>query len=203
MEAYQQRHRRLGDAALAEGRGWVKLWFDPWYRLVRREPPTWLRRRMLAALLDIHRAWHERLAEHERETGEPFDCQLWLFDPHFMGSQVVFSVGEWRAGYRDTFPPPRGDAPPRPPAIYDDPAYRLGALDWTPGTEAGYVWQEDLDDDPEWAAWFERGPRSRVIDTVDAHDGPASGTCGWGGFRAAHRPDSASGPDVERDRAQG
>lgn len=167
LEAFRERHRGLEASEIEAGRGWVKLGLDPWDRLVPREPPVWLRRRMLDVLLDVHRSWHAGLEAHERATGESFDCQLWLFDPHFSRSQVVFAVGEERAWYREPFPA-GPDVPPRPPALYDDSAYRLEALDWTPGLEVGHAWASDLEADPAWARRVER---AGVVHEVEAgHD---------------------------------
>jgi len=164
VEAFRRRHLALGEQALAEGRGWVKLWIDPWYRLVRREPPGWLRHQMLGALLDIHRSWHDRLAAHEEATGEPFDCMLWLLGPHFVESQVVFAVGDWRDFYRDVFYPAREGAPPTPTARYRAPGLALDELEWRPVLQPDAASEAELAADPAWARVVARHP---VLDFVE------------------------------------
>jgi len=172
VEAFRRQNLGLDEGALGtDDRDWLKLWIDPWYRLARRQPPAWMRRRMLAVLLDVHRSWHERLAVHEAATGTPFDCQLWLLDPDFMGSQVVWAVGDMRAWYHDTFPPAGGDVPPRPPALYDGPSAGLDALTWSPVYDVAYTTDGDLDADPDWRRQFERRHRSRVLEVTPVGDG--------------------------------
>lgn len=147
------------------GRDYVKLALDPWNRLVKRTPPTWYRRRVLAAVLDLYARWETSLAAR----GEPFYLALWLFHPQFHQTQLVAGVGGWAEGYAQEFLP-APEAPPRPPALYDAPDYDLDALTWTPGTAADYVLRSDLDAFPELARWFER-QRHRVVDEHVAANG--------------------------------
>ncbi|MEM6328532.1 MAG: hypothetical protein AAF791_15560 [Bacteroidota bacterium] len=164
VEEWRQRHLALDEHALArDGRDYVKLWIDPWFRLVRREPPAWLRRRMVTALVDVHRAWHERLLARERETGEPFDCMLWLLRPFVIDSQVVCATGDMRPFYRDTFPSAREGVPASPPETTYGPS--VSDIVWTSVSVPGYTSEEDLAEDPEWARLFERRYRSRVLRT--------------------------------------
>lgn len=60
-----KKHRRRVDAWIARcsalpltivdggDRAWCKLALDPWFRLVRRDPPAWLQRRMLEGLMRL------------------------------------------------------------------------------------------------------------------------------------------------------
>ncbi|MFL6209817.1 MAG: hypothetical protein ACJ74W_13255 [Pyrinomonadaceae bacterium] len=78
---------------------YVKIWLDPWYRLEKRNPPIWFRRLIVAALLGIYESWHKQL----RARGDKFYLKVWLFDPHFMDSQVVAAVGERIHYYEELF----------------------------------------------------------------------------------------------------
>lgn len=80
-------------------RDYVKVTIDPWYRLVRRNPPIWYSRLILEALIEIYLNWHKTL----QESGEPFYLKIWLFDHHFINSQVVAATGDWIVGYNNTF----------------------------------------------------------------------------------------------------
>lgn len=72
---------------------------DPWGRLSRREPPVWLRRLILSALLDIHEAW-ARATQGRADL--PY-LAIWLGWPAFTDSQVVLAK-DWRAaGYEHMF----------------------------------------------------------------------------------------------------
>ena len=109
---------------------YCKIQLDPWNRLVRRQPPMWLARRMLHGLLDIHEAWAAQVPD------APY-LRIWLNWPHVMDSQVVVA-GETRANwYQDMFTPV--DAPKRFPAQVGEPL--LGRL-------SAYDWQECLDEYP-------------------------------------------------------
>ncbi|ODG97132.1 hypothetical protein A4S05_01750 [Nostoc sp. KVJ20] len=80
-------------------RDYVKVTIDPWYRLVRRNPPIWYNRLILEALIEIYLNWHKTL----QESGEPFYLKIWLFEHHFINSQVVAATGDWIVGYNNTF----------------------------------------------------------------------------------------------------
>jgi hypothetical protein len=82
-------------------RSYVKIWIDPWYRLQRRNPPLWLARYMLAGLIEIYDAWHSQLTAR----GEDFYLKIWLFDRHFISSQVVAAIDSSRDYYQHTFLP--------------------------------------------------------------------------------------------------
>lgn len=80
-------------------RDYVKVTIDPWHRLVRRNPPIWYNRLILEALIEIYLNWQKTLQEWE----EPFYLKIWLFDHHFINSQVVAATGDWIVGYNNTF----------------------------------------------------------------------------------------------------
>lgn len=142
LERFRLENRVLDVESLrAAERAYVKIWLDPWSQLVPRNPPYWYRRRILAALIDIHDAWRETLDA----VGEPYYLELWLFHPDFHKSQVVAAVGDCIDFYRNVFEP-APDAPPRPPALYDDQGYDLDTLGWRPGTEIHAVAAADVED---------------------------------------------------------
>jgi hypothetical protein len=129
LEQFRLAHRELDVEALRRGgRHYVKIWLDPWSRLVPRNPPHWYRRRILAAFIDILGAWRERL----EAAGEPYYLELWLFHPDFHDTQVVAAMGEMINFYRTSFDPAVG-APSQPPAEYRDAEYELDALRWRAG----------------------------------------------------------------------
>lgn len=80
-------------------RRYVKIWLDPWSRLIKRTPPVWFSRIILQALLDIYKAWYEKL----EGLGEPFYLKIWLFNPNFIHSQVVCAIGDAFHNYDNTF----------------------------------------------------------------------------------------------------
>lgn len=152
LERFRRTYRTLDVEALrASQYDYVKIWLDPWSRLGGRNPPVWFRRRILAALVDIHDAWRVQLDA----LGEPYYLEIWLFHPDFHRSQVVAGL-DWRMDhYRSVFEPaPR--AAPRPPALYDDAAYDLDRFRWRAGTEVNAYMAEPGELDADDAADFQR-----------------------------------------------
>lgn len=151
LERFRLAHRVLDvDALRRDEPAYVKLWLDPWSRLVPRDPPVWFRRRVLAAFLDVLHAWHRAL----EATGEPYYLRLWLFDPRFHRTQVVAAMGDRIAWYETMFAPAAG-APPLPPPHLRDPAYDLAALEWEPCLDTDVLLEDDAADARE-LAWLHR-----------------------------------------------
>lgn len=83
IEKWKQRYMRLDMEYFAHHqRDYVKLWIDPFYRVVRRNPPVWFSRLLLAALIDIYEEWHQQL----KQRNEPFYLKIWLYEPSFIMS---------------------------------------------------------------------------------------------------------------------
>jgi len=81
------------------GHDYVKLWIDPWYRLVRRNPPLWFFNLMLDELDQIYRQWDAYM----QQQGQPYDLQIWVSHPDNMTSQVVVDVVEKVGEQRDNY----------------------------------------------------------------------------------------------------
>lgn len=141
LERLRRAHLALDvDELRAAERRYVKIWLDPWSRLVPRNPPYWFRRRILAAFIDIHDAWRKAL----EAAGEPYYLELWLFHPDFHSTQVVAATGSLLRFYDNVFERAEGAAP-RPPALYGDPAYDLGRFRWRAGTEVYVRLESDVE----------------------------------------------------------
>jgi len=80
-------------------RDYAKLWIDPWYRAIRRNPPIWYRRLLLQAMLEVYRNWYKQM----QATGEEFYLKIWLYDPHFINSQIVVAYRDFLHFYDQTF----------------------------------------------------------------------------------------------------
>ncbi|MFX3632391.1 MAG: hypothetical protein ACE3L7_09485 [Candidatus Pristimantibacillus sp.] len=80
-------------------RDYVKLWIHPFYSIPRRNPPIWYNRKLLEAMLDVHASWHQTMIQ----DNEPFYLKIWLYDPHFINSQIVVANKENLHFYDHTF----------------------------------------------------------------------------------------------------
>ncbi|MDX6613634.1 MAG: hypothetical protein QOD75_2820 [Blastocatellia bacterium] len=107
------------------GYSYVKIWLDPWYRLEKRNPPIWFQRLILAGLLEIYESWRKQLII----KGEKFYLKIWLFDPHFITSQVVAAVGKRVTYYEDLFAQ-SNETKAFPYQKYLDGIYNLHDYDW-------------------------------------------------------------------------
>jgi hypothetical protein len=80
-------------------RDYAKLWIHPFYAIPLRNPPVWYNRLLLEAILDVYRSWHEKLSKLD----EVFYLKLWIYDPHFINSQVVAAYKDCLHFYDQTF----------------------------------------------------------------------------------------------------
>lgn len=179
------------DGRMLEAYGYCtfELHLAPWGNLRPRTPPPWLRRRILDVMLDVHARWTDVLAAWSDAHGQPADVMLWLCHPRFGRSQVVAAVGDAVLGYRGTFFEPYDGVPARPPALYDDPAYDLGALDWTPGVDCDWTMGRDFDDWPGWRETFDKRFADQIVDDREVHGERVVAYrrgMAWVGRRSAH-----------------
>jgi hypothetical protein len=123
LEQWKQKHLNL--TLNRYGYEYVKIWLDPWYRLQKRNPPVWFRRLIVAALIEIYNSRHEQLVS----LNEPFYLKIWLFEPHFIQSQVVGATGE-RIEYYEKLLVPDTESRKFPFEKYARSSYDLAAFDW-------------------------------------------------------------------------
>ena len=102
IDRWKNRYLQLDiDSLRKNGRSYVKIWIDPWFGLVKRNPPLWYCRLILEGLAGICLSWHKTL----QELGEPYYLKLWVYDPDFMSSQVVAAIGDSVDFYQNAFNP--------------------------------------------------------------------------------------------------
>lgn len=77
----------------------VKIWIDPWSRLIKRNPPQWYCKLIFKAMIEIYISWYEKL----QELNEPFYLKIWLYKPNFIKSQIVVAIREDLNFYDDIF----------------------------------------------------------------------------------------------------
>ncbi|HEX2091384.1 MAG TPA: hypothetical protein VHG28_03240 [Longimicrobiaceae bacterium] len=164
LDRFQREHQALNLDALCRNEvAYVKLWLDPWSRLVPRNPPVWFRRRVLHAFLEILRSWHRAL----EVAGEPYYLRLWLFHPRFYQTQVVAAVGD-RIEYYETLFVPDDRVRTLPPPQYEDPSYDLRLLEWRPCLDTDVILPEDTIDMRELARPVVQASRIETASTGQA-----------------------------------
>lgn len=82
-------------------RWYEKQIIDPFYRLVRRQPPFWIQKIQLENLIEIGSAW-KSIYNQANTNGRVF---LWLYPDPFIQSQVVAVKDEMKSFYDGTFEP--------------------------------------------------------------------------------------------------
>ncbi len=121
----------------------AKIWIDPWYRLTRRTPPAWLRKRMVEGLLSIHDAWETQA----RRLGQPVLLQVWVCSPRFMESCVVAAVGT-RAEYYARLLPRAAARSCMPEELRTTAFVGAKNLVWTSHTDDELYDDDDFADSP-------------------------------------------------------
>ncbi|WP_442602905.1 hypothetical protein [Paenibacillus sp. KN14-4R] len=100
IEKWKQRVINLDiDHLIQYQRDYAKLWIHPFYAIPRRTPPTWYNRLLLDAVFDVYFHWHERM----KSTNGQFYLKIWLFDPHFINTQIVVANKDALHFYDNTF----------------------------------------------------------------------------------------------------
>lgn len=87
-------------------RSYVKIAIHPYngLRMNRaqiKQPHGTNRQLMLAGLIAVYDNWKKQLDA----MNQPYYLQIWLYEPHFVKSQVVCATGESLHYYADIFPP--------------------------------------------------------------------------------------------------
>jgi hypothetical protein len=81
-------------------REYIKLWVFPFYNgLGHRTPPVWYNRLLLDAMIDVYLTWYEKM----KKENEDFYLKIWLYDPHFINSQIVVAYKDCLNFYDKTF----------------------------------------------------------------------------------------------------
>ncbi|MBK9537803.1 MAG: hypothetical protein IPO12_03475 [Flavobacteriales bacterium] len=148
IERWRQANRFLNPKSLRDSTRpdhhktcYVKLWLEPWGNLFATEQPKkGHRTEMLAALLDIYESWNVQLAESE----QPYYLKVWLFEPHFMRSQVVCAWGQAHDHYRKTFTPASKEVA-IPTKRYFGLEERLAGFEWKTHLHEHFYFESDFD----------------------------------------------------------
>lgn len=82
---------------------------DPFYRLLRRQPPLWFYKLIINKFVNAYFEWEKAF----NELSIPYDLQIWLYDPQFIQSEIICYAVEnkgdraryaWSADEQKPFP---------------------------------------------------------------------------------------------------
>lgn len=82
-----------------DNRDYVKIWIDPFYRLIKRNPPNWFIRKIISEMKEILFSWNNDL----KSVNKQYYLYLWLYEENFMNTQIVCAINEKIDFYRNTF----------------------------------------------------------------------------------------------------
>lgn len=80
-------------------RDYLKITIDPWYRLVKRNPPVWYQRYLVDALCDIYLNWENEI----KKVRDEFYLKMWLFEKNIINSQIVIAIDDKINFYNNLF----------------------------------------------------------------------------------------------------
>ncbi|WP_064504139.1 hypothetical protein [Alkalihalobacillus trypoxylicola] len=103
----------------------TKLSIPPFYRLIRRNPPSWYNTLLLEAMLEVYMEWHQKM----KKENEDFYLKIWLYHPHFIESQIVVAYKDYLHAYDDTFIK-RTNSKPFPYHIFQSLQNQLKQFEW-------------------------------------------------------------------------
>jgi hypothetical protein len=78
---------------------YMKLYIDPFYRIIKRNPPLWFRKLFIQALCDVYENWQR----YAKQLDTPYYLKIWIFEPSFTQSQIVLGIGERIKWYENLF----------------------------------------------------------------------------------------------------
>lgn len=78
-----------------------RFFIDPWYRLIKRNPPTWFFKVMIRYLDLAFDEWEKTFSN----LNKPYDLQIWLFSSAFVRSEIYCAKVDDLGERRDLFTP--------------------------------------------------------------------------------------------------
>jgi hypothetical protein len=119
---------------------YCKAKINPWANLLDEQPyPTNYRKQIFSKLLTIFFSWKQQLDKSLLE----YRLELWLFDPRFIQSQVVVSIGEKMTYYKNLFPI-ADELKKFPIEKFKDDESRINQLSWALHEDNDYYLESDL-----------------------------------------------------------
>jgi hypothetical protein len=124
------------------GRAYQKCIIDPFYRFDKRHPPLWFFKLIVGKLVIAFDAWGEVF----KGNGQPYDLQLWIYEPNYIWSQLVCKKVDVNNKKYNYFSEMENQyAFPFEKFANSNPEH-LKTFDWARCAEQTYVDQYDIDE---------------------------------------------------------
>jgi hypothetical protein len=137
---------------LRDGSVHAKLVIAPWYRLTKRNPPVWLRRRMFDGLLRVFHAWRARFESEQMRV-----ClRIWITHPDFIASRVVAEID---GGETSAFLPEASPTRPFPRELLSTTPASVDQFSWTAHAHEDHADDDDFAGKDELDRWRQRSWR--------------------------------------------
>ncbi|MGE3318197.1 MAG: hypothetical protein AB7I18_02785 [Candidatus Berkiella sp.] len=115
---------------------YMKFYIDPFYRLLKRNPPLWFKKLFIEALCDVYENWQF----YAKQMNVPYYLKVWIFEPNFTQSQIVLAVENRIKWYEELF----GIDESKVPFPHEYTADCTQKFSWTFANEIYAVEQEDF-----------------------------------------------------------
>ena len=136
----------------------AKIEVLPWSRIpimnsLIPEPTGRTKQEILNGLLDIYESWKKQLDK----LGKPYYLKVWLYEPRFSQSQVVFAIGDKVDFYENLFYKPETDKPIKL-ENYGSLKSKLSKFNWDNYFDEVQYYDNDiigLSEHKEYKKWFQ------------------------------------------------
>ena len=120
---------------------------SPFYALEKRQPPLWFFKLIISKFILAYFEWDKVF----KKLVIPYDLQIWIYDPHFIWSEIICYRMEgdnelrrhvWESENQKAFPSKR----------FKHESYDLEQFSWKYGDEEHVIFESDLEDEETTAS---------------------------------------------------
>jgi hypothetical protein len=114
---------------------------SPFYNLVKRHPPLWYYRLIIAKLVTAYSEWQKKFDSLD----VPYDLQLWLYDPAYIRSEIICHKMQ-QDGEHKRFGWESDLVKPFPFEKLSSKQYNLHDFEWILADDAHVHFEDDFED---------------------------------------------------------
>jgi len=114
---------------------------SPFYSLVKRHPPLWFYKLIIAKLVTAYSEWRKTF----NNLDVPYDLQLWLYDPAYIRSEIICHKMQ-QYGARKRFSWESDLSKPFPYKKLESKHYNLHDFEWILADDEHIHFEDDFED---------------------------------------------------------